>query len=147
MKIEGSGPLSPSNIKRKKSSGAQGGDFGNYIDTETSEEKVNTLPPSVTPTPMNPFLSLQEVTNPFSEEAKKAKQKGETMLTTLEEIKIGLLTGNLTEQQFENLSSLMTTREHIAHDTQLDSILSEIEVRAAVELAKFKKRQLKTKAE
>ncbi len=86
------------------------------------------------------IMFLQEAT--FVEDAlerkkRKAKQ-GQDVLKTLEDVQRGLITGEINNQQLTTLKSQLDdlTHEGLTDDPHLAQILGEIEVRAAVELAK-----------
>jgi hypothetical protein len=59
------------------------------------------------------------------------------MLDRLDDIRIALLTGSLPRGQLENLRRMAQERGEILNDPQLQSVLDEIELRVAVELAKL----------
>ena len=64
-------------------------------------------------------------------------QRGSSMLDRLDDIRIALLTGSLPRGQLENLRRMAQERGEILNDPQLQSVLDEIELRVAVELAKL----------
>src|SRR5690606_28822964 len=66
-----------------------------------------------------------------------AAERGEELLERLEAIRDGLLAGSLSVESLKALQSSLAERDAEAEDPRLREIIREIEVRAAVELAKF----------
>jgi hypothetical protein len=67
----------------------------------------------------------------------RAVQRGDAMLDELEQIRLGLLLGAVPRGRLEQLAHLVRARREQVDDPQLIAILDEIELRAAVELAKL----------
>ena len=59
------------------------------------------------------------------------------MLDKLEEIRLGLLLGTIPQSRLEQLAHLVRAQREQVNDPKLTAILDEIELRAAVELAKL----------
>ncbi len=93
------------------------------------------------PTGLNPLASLltvQETEEPLERRARKrATQRADTILDQLEEIRLGLLLGNIPMAKLEQLAQLVRAKREQFDDPKLQAILDDIEVRAAVELAKL----------
>lgn len=85
------------------------------------------------------LLALQEVPDATARR-REARKRGETLLDQLDEIRLGLLTGRLSRAQIERLASLVANRSGPLGAPELEAVLAEIELRAAVELAKFERR-------
>lgn len=85
------------------------------------------------------LLALQEVPD-ATVRRREARKRGETLLDQLDEIRLGLLTGRLSRAQIERLASLVANRSGPLDAPELEAVLAEIELRAAVELAKFERR-------
>jgi hypothetical protein len=64
-------------------------------------------------------------------------QRGDAMLDELEQIRLGLLLGAIPRGRLEQLAQLVRARREQVDDPKLTAILDEIELRAAVELAKL----------
>jgi len=87
---------------------------------------------------MNTVLALQEAPDATRGRAKKrAQERGNMMLDQLEEIRLGLLLGTIPMAKLEQLATLVRAKREQIDDPKLLSILDEIELRAAVELAKL----------
>lgn len=69
-------------------------------------------------------------------ERQRAVQRGRSVLDELDEIRAGLLEGNVADAALERLSGLLQTDRPAVDDAKLNTVLDEIELRAAVELAK-----------
>lgn len=68
---------------------------------------------------------------------RKAVERGGTMLDMLEEVRLGLLLGTIPQSRLEQLAQLVRVQREQVNDPKLTAILDEIELRAAVELAKL----------
>ena len=68
---------------------------------------------------------------------RRAFKRGRTTLDALDELKIAVLGGTLDPALLARLKTAAATLSEVSGDPRLDSILAEIELRGAVELAKF----------
>ena len=84
---------------------------------------------------MDALLSLQEVNQ--DEGRDDLHRHAEDLLDELDEVRHGLLVGALSKVQLTRLKKLVTARRATVNDPRLAEILDEIELRAAVELAKY----------
>ena len=85
---------------------------------------------------VNSFLSLQEV--PDSEgRRRQAIQRGEDLLDRLDALRMDLLMGRLSRAAVQQLASLVAASRERIDDPGLEQVLDEIEIRVAVELAKY----------
>ncbi len=83
-------------------------------------------------------LALQGTPDSTERRARrKAVERGDAMLDTLEELRLGLLLGTIPLSRLEQLGQLVRVRREQVNDPKLTAILDEIELRAAVELAKL----------
>jgi hypothetical protein len=84
------------------------------------------------------ILALQGAPDSTERRARqRAIQRGEAMLDDLEQIRLGLLLGTIPRARLEQLAQLVRARREQVDDPKLMAILDEIELRAAVELAKL----------
>jgi hypothetical protein len=81
------------------------------------------------------LLAMQGFEDP-TERRKRSVQKGRTALDVLDDLKIGLLTGALDSSMVGRLRMAAADLKSMSGDPQLDQVLSEIELRVEVELAK-----------
>ncbi len=139
MKIEGpgkaSGPKGASKADQKRTGD---GAFDSMIgDTEeTAAQAPVTRPTSIGA--LDALLSLQEAESGTSEEAaKKARKRASDLLDHLDQVKVGLLTGELPRSTLQQLAHTISLHREQALDPKLAEILDEIDLRAQVELAKL----------
>lgn len=82
------------------------------------------------------LLSLQEVADELAGR-RRALARGDSLLEALEELRLALLAGTLPRARLAALAALAGQQAPVIDDPHLASILAEIELRAAVELAKL----------
>jgi hypothetical protein len=82
------------------------------------------------------ILALQEIGVDPDGDA-RGRQRGEDLLDRLDELRLALLEGRLPAAAIERLAEMVTARRAQVSDPRLAEILDEIELRAAVELAKL----------
>ncbi|WP_180966690.1 flagellar assembly protein FliX [Cohaesibacter celericrescens] len=82
------------------------------------------------------LLALQGVDDALHGRRKKAVRRGNKMLDLLEEVRMGLLAGTLPRSVLTQLERLVTEQEK-SGDARIDELLSEIGLRAQVEIAKL----------
>ena len=84
------------------------------------------------------ILALQGAPDSTERRARqRAVQRADAMLDDLEQIRLGLLLGAIPRARLEQLAQLVRARREQVDDPKLIAILDEIELRAAVELAKL----------
>src|SRR4029077_17779417 len=82
------------------------------------------------------LLAMQGIEEDPVERRKRAVQRGKTALDVLDDLKIGLLSGNFDASTVSRLRDAAANLKSSSGDPGLDSVLSEIELRVEVELAK-----------
>jgi hypothetical protein len=82
------------------------------------------------------LIALQGIGDP-TERRRRALARGRTALDALDELKIGLLSGTLDPATLDRLRSAATGLKDGSGDSRLDGVLSEIELRVEVEIAKM----------
>lgn len=82
------------------------------------------------------LLALQETPGDPDGDT-RGRQRGEDLLDRLDELRLALLDGRLPAAAIERLADLVAARRAQVSDPRLAEILDEIELRAAVELAKL----------
>lgn len=80
-------------------------------------------------------MALQGVEDP-TERKKRAVAKGRTALDVLDDLKVAVLDGSLDGSTLARLKVVSEGLTEASGDPGLDSVLSEIDLRVAVELAK-----------
>jgi hypothetical protein len=81
------------------------------------------------------LLALQGIDDPL-ERRRRSVQRGKGALDVLDDLKLGLLSGNLDRSTVSRLREAAANLKSSSGDPGLDAVLSEIELRVEVELAK-----------
>ena len=81
------------------------------------------------------LLAMQGIEDPV-ERRKRSVQRGKGALDVLDDLKIGLLSGNFNAATVNRLRDAAASLKSTSGDPGLDAVLSEIELRVEVELAK-----------
>ena len=82
------------------------------------------------------LLALQDVGGPL-ERKRRAVRRADRILDMLDEVKVALLDGNISLVQLDRLRRALRDQRDLTDDPQLEGLLDEIELRAAVEIAKL----------
>ncbi|MCP2680236.1 flagellar assembly protein FliX [Maricaulaceae bacterium NA33B04] len=82
------------------------------------------------------LLALQG-TGDFTEARKQATNRAFSLLDILDDLKIALLEGQIPRDTLMRLMDTLQSQRDMTHDPQLEAALDEVELRAAVELAKL----------
>jgi len=149
MKVDGpgsSGKLSQSK-KTAKTGGAKGVGFSSALrqadgGADDTVDSAGGLAGGSGVSSIDALLALQGVdsvdaTEPDAKRRNKAAlDRGEDLLDQLDEIRIGLLSGGLSRQRLVQLQAALSQRDCGALDPKVKSLVDDIELRVAVELAK-----------
>ena len=135
MKISGIGGASSAAAARRSERAKRTGNAGFSTLVDGSAE-TRAVGGSQAVNATGPLLAVQEVPDPL-DERRQAWQRGNDLLDRLEEIRLALLAGRLPRATLERLSAMVSPRRGEVGDPKLAEILDEIELRAAVELAKL----------
>jgi hypothetical protein len=138
MKVEPTASRPTTTVRKTGGSSATGsGAFAKAL-SDTQQSHGPGMPLSVGFTDLNTVLALQEAPDATRGRARKrAQERGNMMLDQLEEIRLGLLLGTIPMAKLEQLATLVRAKREQIDDPRLLAILDEIELRAAVELAKL----------
>src|SRR6202171_3518094 len=82
------------------------------------------------------MLAMQGIEEDPAERRKRSVQRGKGALDVLDDLKIGLLSGNFDASTVTRLRDAAANLKSTSGDPGLDTVLSEIELRVEVELAK-----------
>lgn len=134
MKIAGTGPAQTSSLRRRGRTGA-GSDASFTEQLGQSRAPAGAVQVQQTGG-LEGLLSLQEVDDEGGRR-RRAKEQGEALLDRLDEIRHALLAGSLNPTGLETLLKQIRRQRIAVSDPRLRDILGEIELRAAVELAKM----------
>jgi Class II flagellar assembly regulator len=120
----------PANSARKTSSSG----FTLPDMTSAPETRSATAPKAAAN--IDALLALQGVEEDPVERRKRSVQRGRGALNVLDDLKLGLLAGNLDASTMHRLRDAAANLKSSSGDPGLDAVLSEIELRVEVELAK-----------
>jgi len=149
MKIDGYGNIKQAGGVKKRSGAAGVAGASGFLellvasgaDETTSNSGINEANSTL---PMSGLLALQEVSI-ADVNRKKLVARGGEILDTLEQLRRGLLLGTLPVQVLRDISQKISIKrqenQSEFNDPKLAAILDEIELRAAVELAKLEMAQ------
>ena len=104
-------------------------------DTATPQETRAAAAPKASAN-IDALLALQGIEEDPAERRKRSVQRGRGALDVLDDLKLGLLSGNLTASTLSRLRDAAANLKSSSGDPGLDAVLSEIELRVEVELAK-----------
>ena len=136
MKINGTNGPRPASSARAKRGPAPAGGASFALPTEASASRsVASAGPAAA---IDSLLALQEVPG-AGENAARARRRGYDLLDQLDRLRHALLDGRLGRAELDRLSRLVRDRREQEVDPGLASVLADIEVRAAVELAKLER--------
>jgi len=120
---------SSANAKRSSSSG-----FALPDAASTPEARAVNAPKAAAN--IDALLALQGIEEDPAERRKRSVQRGKGALDVLDDLKIGLLSGNFNASTVSRLRDAAANLKSTSGDPGLDAVLSEIELRVEVELAK-----------
>ena len=137
MKITGSGPTAgPSQRRRVSGRGGESSDTS-FAEQVTARPAAGSgIAPTTSLVALDGVLAVQEVPDP-TEQHRQASHRGHGLLDELHQLQIGMIEGWVSEGRLRRLARLLERMRPAADDPDLDAVLDEIELRAAVELAKL----------
>ncbi len=122
--------------RRKATAASEGAGFAGHlreaVQGSAERHPVNETVAISTVLPLEVLLS-----NGDRPHRQRALRHGHDILDQLEDLRLELLTGELSRSRLADLSNALASRTRTDDDPQLDALLDEIEMRAAVELAKL----------
>lgn len=144
MKITDFAPVNKTGTAAKKknvsSAGAADADFLGLLSAdETEGASALAAASDIKPvTSMDALLSLQEM--PEDEVRKRrAVQESKGTLEALETLRLALLAGSVPQHLLHTLTRVVAAQKQRVSDPRLMSVIEDIELRAAVELAKLER--------
>lgn len=133
MKID---PLSSLRTHTQKRSTRSGGGSGFADALKGGAERATHTAGAPGLGAVDALLALQQAPDALTGRA-RARKRGEQLLDELEQIRLGLLMGRIPLAGLKRLHTLLGQARPPVEDVRLEQVLAEIEVRAAVELAKL----------
>ncbi|MHC2333312.1 flagellar assembly protein FliX [Bradyrhizobium sp. USDA 4454] len=104
-------------------------------DATTAQEEVRSTTAPKAAASLDALLALQGVEDP-TERRRRSVARGKGALDVLDALKLGLLSGNCDSSTVNRLRDAAASLKESSGDPGLDAVLSEIELRVEVELAK-----------
>ena len=137
MKVTGSGGASQTGQTKGARPASSGSVFTPIMPGAVSETGNVASARSVTAvSSLDALLALQDVGGPL-ERRRRAVSRAGRLLDSLDEIKLAVLDGAVTPAILERLARGVREQREATDDPRLEGLLSEIEMRAGVELAKL----------
>ncbi|MBN8532021.1 MAG: flagellar assembly protein FliX [Alphaproteobacteria bacterium] len=122
---------------KKKASGSS--EFSSLIEEPSTPAESASFTSAPAPVAsLSTVLALQEVQDDDVRARREAVNRGNHLLDELEGLRRALLEGRITEAQVNRLEILLKRENPAYSDPELKAILDDIELRAAVELAKLR---------
>lgn len=135
MKVDPTGPALAAQHRRVKRSNKGGSDeFSTHFTSKSGE--TQSAGAANAAADVAGLLTLQEVSSEIEDE-NRAARRGLDLLDRLDEIRHGLLVGSIRRADLQRLTVLVREKRAEVTDPRLTEILDEIDLRAAVELAKY----------
>lgn len=136
MKVNEYGSIRNSAATRKKGGTSATGDFAGLLGGLSEESAPAAASGVAQAQPMAGMLGLQEVDD--REVARRQTIKhGHSLLESLENLRHSLLTGRLSPEVLRTLEHRLKNQRALTADPALHAVIDDIELRAAVELAKI----------
>ena len=137
-KIDGGRPIRGTPVVRKVGKGgkASGTSFSQHIEAEDTPTSsvVSTAVSALAG--IDALLGAQEVDDAAYRES-KGKARAEELLDNLDDLRMDLLSGNVSREKLKSIANLVSKNRPEVDDPRLSQILDEIDLRAQVELAKL----------
>lgn len=114
-----------------------GESFASYLRSTTASE-TKEVQPTTAMTSADAIFAAQAINDEEEKQIRrKLVKKGNTLLDNLEEIRQGLLSGEISKDKLIEISRLVKQKDVASEDKKLQEIMQEIELRVEVELAKL----------
>lgn len=126
----------PSSRRGERRGSAKPGGFSKVLAAGAEAPPASTASGAVAMGTVDALLALQEVSDDPGGR-NRGRRRGEALLDQLDELHLGLLAGSLPLAAVERLASVVEAKRGQVDDPHLARVLDEIEIRAAVELAKL----------
>ncbi|MFO1127469.1 MAG: flagellar assembly protein FliX [Rhodospirillales bacterium] len=127
--------------RKRRSSGAGGTGFARHLVETTPDPAASPVAETTETLPLDALLALQGVGEGLGDGRQASQRRGATLLDLLDRLRADLLAGRVAESHLVKLAGLVRDRAGASGDARLDQVISEIELRAEVELAKLSMRR------
>ena len=136
MRVSGPGRVGSTQKAKGSKPGSKAGEKFSLPDDSAGTVTTSNVGSSSPITSIDAIVALQGVDDSASQN-QKALSKGEDLLDRLEDIRHGLLIGSIPVERLQQLKKTLSSYDVSSCDPKLAEIVKDIEVRAAVELAKL----------
>ncbi len=137
MKVNGPGPIQTNAVRRIRKNGSGASGFAEQVAANDEETAASGQARGPSPlAPVDALIALQEVDDATTGR-RKAMNRGREMLDLLDGVRHGLLLGGISRSKLDALLQAVKSERTAVNDPRLAQILDEIELRAAVEVAKY----------
>jgi hypothetical protein len=137
MKIDRLSTIGTPAARRSARNGStKSGDFAKALSFGGEAPPISAVSGGAALAPVDALLALQEVSDD-SGGRNQGRRHGEALLEHLDDLHLSLLSGRMPLDALERLATTVAAKRGQVDDPRLAQILDEIEVRAAVELAKL----------
>ena len=136
MRVSGPGRVGSTQKSRGSKSASKTGEKFSLPEETTDTVATSNVASSAPIASIDAIMALQGVDDSTSSD-QKALNKGKDLLDRLEDIRHGLLIGSIPVERLKQLKQTLASYDVSSADPKLAEIVQEIEVRAAVELAKL----------
>lgn len=139
MKVTGTGTTSSlGGTRRTGRTDRHGGEFARHLDGVDGSAEPMPVDHLAGVSAMDALFAAQSVNDATDEEGRRRLiRRGQDLLDTLDDLRIGLLTGTIPRDHLADLAHMVRVQRDAVADPRLASLLDEIELRAEVELAKL----------
>ena len=120
----------------KRSSGSRGVASSDFDSLLISEQKIDDVATTNRISSVDAVVALQEITGDNTDE-RGTKNRANLILDKLEDIRMGLLMGQIPKSNLDELSRILIVARENSIDANLLEIIEDIELRAKIELAKL----------
>lgn len=141
VKISDTNPLKGyGNIKKKlKANSSSGTAFADVLSAASNSDGPAAVSSVSATASVGSLLSLQEVSDEDIAR-KKTIEHGQNLIKSLEALRQSLLMGSVPLHVLQSLEGRLKQQREMTIDPELHAIMDDIELRAAVELAKYERR-------
>lgn len=134
MEIKSTGGVSASNLRRLGKPGTAASGFS--VSEAPEQPRAASLAAPGPLAAVETILTLQNIDDSTSGPS-KGVARGEALLSLLDDVRDGLLSGGIPRATLNRLANAVARRHETFSDPKLQVVLDEIELRARVELAKL----------
>lgn len=140
MKVSGTGGVGATGASRARASGGGAGFSLPSVNAASGAASVAQAGGVAGLGSLDALLALQGASDPL-ERKRRAVRRADDILELLDAMKIAMLDGEVTTGTLEQLKRTVRQHREATDDPKLESVLNEIETRAAVEAAKLEQAQ------